>query len=302
MQHSSESIQERLRLKSTERLKLDRLPRWVHLFGLGGTGLVFVLLLAVYTRFHDVAVWADWVPAREFTHPKYGERIYPDSVFRTRMNTWSNLVYVCFGFYAMALAIHDWRRKLPLERGYLMIAPAQTFVFGLTGLYLGFGSGFFHASLTRYGQQCDVGAMYATLLCLASFALGSWWPRISASPGRPTWPLWAGLVLAGSVYFTYYKSAYSFSEVSRYLFGVLFVFAGVNLVRPGKHLQIRWFLAALLALVLGANIRALDIADKFTGPDSWFQGHALWHVLSCLMYIFLFFYFRSEERGVESQK
>ena len=296
MQRIPEPLAKRLELKSAERLKLDRLPRWVHVVGLGGTGLVFVLLLVVYARFHDVPVWADWVPAREFTHPKYGERIYPDSVFRTRMNTWSNLVYICFGFYAVALAVHDWRRKLPLARGYLMVAPAQTFLFGLAGLYLGLGSGFFHASLTRYGQQCDVGAMYATLFCLASFALGSWWPRVRAARGWPTWPLWAGLVLAGSIYFTYHKWDYSFSEISRYLFGLLFVFAGVSLVQPGKYLQIRWFVAGLLALVLGSQVRAWDIADKFTGPDSWFQGHALWHVLSCLMYVFLFFYFRSEER------
>lgn len=296
MKHTSDSLEKRLRMKSTERLKLDRLPRWVHVVGLGGTLLVFVLLLVIYARFHDVPVWADWVPAREFTHPKYSERIYPDSVFRTRMNTWSNLVYICFGFYAIALAVHDWRRKLPLERGYPMVAPAQTFLFGLAGLYLGFGSGFFHASLTRHGQQCDVGAMYATLFCLASFALGSWWPQTRASRGWPTWPLWAGLVLAGSVYFTYHKWDYSFSDISRYMFGVLFVFAGVSLARPGKHLQIRWFFAALLALGLGAMIRALDITDKFTGPDSLFQGHALWHVLTCLMYVFMFFYFRSEER------
>lgn len=296
MQAPPEPLAKRLELNSAERLKLDGLPRWVHLVGLGGTGLVFALLLGVYARFHDVAVWADWVPAREFTHPKYGERIYPDSVFRTRMNTWSNLVYICFGFYAVALAVHDWRRKLPLERGYLMVAPAQTFLFGLAGLYLGLGSGFFHASLTRYGQQCDVGAMYATLFCLASFAFGSWWPRVTATRGWSTWPVWAGLVLAGSIYFTYHKWDYSFGAISRYLFGLLFVFAGVNLVRPGKHLQIRWFVAGLLALVIGARVRAWDIADRFTGPDSWFQGHALWHVLSCLMYVFLFFYFRSEER------
>ncbi|MCU0791649.1 MAG: ceramidase [Opitutaceae bacterium] len=296
MHPTPDPIESRLRLNTAERLKMDRLPRWVHAIGLGGTGLVFVLLLGIFLLYKDVPVWADWVPAREFTNPKYAERIHPDSVFRTRMNTWSNLVYICFGFYAVALAIHDWKRRLPLERGYLMVAPMQTFLFGLAGLYLGIGSGFFHASLTRYGQQCDVGAMYATLLCLASFALGSWLPRIQARRGFPTWPILGGLVLAGSVYFTYYKWDYSFSAISRYLFGLLFVFAGVSLVQPGRHLQIRWFIAGILALVLGAQVRAWDIADKFTGPDSLFQGHALWHVLSCLMYVFLFFYFRSEER------
>lgn len=298
--HSPEPIQERLQLKTAERLKLDRIPGWVHGIALGGSGLVFILFLIVFSMYHDVPVWSDWVPASELKKPKYGERIYPDSVFRTRMNTWSNLVYICFGFYAVALAIHDWKRKFPLERGYLMIAPLQTFLFGLAGLYLGLASGFFHASLTRYGQQCDVGAMYATLICLASFAVGSWvpWLRVPITNRVfPTWPVLATIVVVGSVYFTYYKWDYSFSEISRSLFGLLFVFVGVSLIQPGKYLQIRWFFAAMLAITLGAKIRALDIAGQFTGPDSLLQGHALWHVVSCLMYVFLFFYFRSEERA-----
>jgi hypothetical protein len=283
----------------TERLKLNHLPRWVHGIGLGGTALVFLLFLLVFVLFKDVPVWADWLPADEFLHPEYGERIYPDSVFRTRMNTWSNLVYICFGFYAIALAIYDWRRKLPLERGYLMVAPVQTLLFGLAGIYLGLGSAFFHASLTRYGQQCDVGGMYATMICLAAFAMGSWLPRMRLPKTHrifPTWPVLGTLVVIGSLYFSYYKWDYSFAEISGYITAVLFLYAGVSMIQPGKYLQLRWFVAGVFAITLGSKIRDLDIADQFTGPDSLVQGHALWHLVSCLMYVFLFFYFRSEER------
>jgi hypothetical protein len=100
----------------------------------------------------------------------------------------------------------------------------------------------------------------------------------------------------GSIYFTYYKWDYSFSEISTYLSGTLSLFAVVSLIQPGKYLQLRWFVAGVLALGLGSKIRELDIAHEFTCPDSIFQGHALWHVLSCLMYVFLFLCFRSEER------
>lgn len=131
MSQNPEPIAKRLKLKIAERLKMNHLPRWVHGIGLGGTAAVFLLSLLVFGLFKDVAVWADWVPADEFLNPEYGVRIYPDSVFRTRMNTWSNLVYICFGFYAIALAIYDWKRKLPLVRGYLTLAPVQTFLFGL---------------------------------------------------------------------------------------------------------------------------------------------------------------------------
>ncbi len=295
-----ESITRRLQLPPAQRLKLDKLPKWVHGLALGGTGIVLLIAVGIFLALQDQAVWSDWVPAEEFLQPEYGERIYPDSVFRTRMNTWSNIVYVCFGFYAVALSIYDWKRKWPLQRGYMTFAPVQTFLFGIAGIYLGLGSGFFHASLTRYGQQCDVGAMYATLICLVGLALGSWLPQLRLPKTQrilPTWPLLSLGVVLGSIYFSYYKWDYSFSEISGYLSAVLIGFAGVSAITPGKYLQLRWFVAGVLALVLGSWIRDLDIADRFTGPDSIFQGHAIWHVLTCLMYVCWFVYFRSEERG-----
>jgi len=103
-------------------------------------------------------------------------------------------------------------------------------------------------------------------------------------------------VIYGSVYFSYYKWEYSFSEISSYLTGILLLFAAVSLIQPGKYLQVRWFVAGVVAITLGSKIRDLDIAGQFTGPDSIFQGHAVWHLVSCLFYVFLFLYFRSEER------
>jgi hypothetical protein len=299
MPKSLEPIEKRLQLGVAERLKLDKLPRWVHGIGLGGTGLVLLFAIFVFAAFKNVSVWADWVPADEFINPEYAEHIYPDSVFRTRINTWSNLIYVCFGFYTIGLAIYDWKRKLPLERGYMTFAPVLTFLFGLSGIYLGLGSGFFHASLTKYGQQCDVGGMYATMICLVGIAVGSWLPRLQFPGTRrvfPSWPVLAIIIVFGSAFFSYYKWDYSFSQISTYLSGTIFLFAGVSLIQPGKYLQLRWFLAGVIAITLGSKIRDLDISDQFTGSDSIFQGHAVWHLVSCLLYVFLFLYFRSEER------
>lgn len=281
------------------RLKLDGLPPWVHLIGLGGTGMVFVIFLFLFLIFKETPVWNGWIPADELLKPEYGERIYTDSIFRTRMNTWSNLVYICFGFYAIAISIHDWKRAYPLHRGYLSATPVQGLLFGLAGIYLGLGSGFFHASLTRYGQQCDVGAMYALMICMVAIAVGSWLPRIQMARNRkiyPSWPILTILVVFGSIYFSYYKWEYSFTEISGYLTMVLFLFALVSLIEPGKYLQIGWFIAGVVAILSGSKVRDLDIARQFTGPDSMFQGHSIWHFLSCLMFVFLYLYFRSEER------
>ncbi|MFT7244504.1 MAG: hypothetical protein ACI82A_001861 [Candidatus Azotimanducaceae bacterium] len=112
----------------------------------------------------------------------------------------------------------------------------------------------------------------------------------------PYWPLIAVLVVYGSLYFTYYKWDYSFGEVSTCLSGVVFIFAAASLFQPGKYLQIRWFVAAFVSILLAAKIRELDMQDIFTNPDSVFQGHAIWHLILSLYYFFIFLYFRSEER------
>ncbi len=297
----AETIEQRLRLGVAARLKIDHLPVWVHSVGLGGTLAVLAVFIVLFLVFKDVAVWTDWQPAAEFINPEYGERIYPDSVFRTRMNTWSNLSYILFGFYAIALAINDWKNGLSLARGYLAHAPMQSFLFGVALIYSGLGSGFFHASLTRYGQQCDVGGMYAMMLCMAAIPIGSWLPRGKVPWIRrtyPTWPLIAVLVVCGSIYFTYYKWDYEFGDVSAYFGAILLVFVGAGLIQPGKYFQIRWFVGACASIILAAHIRELDMQDRFTSPDSVFQGHAVWHLTSSLYYFFIFLYFRSEEREI----
>ena len=81
------------------------------------------------------------------------------------------------------------------------------------------------------------------------------------------WPLIAVLEVYSSVYFSYYKWDYSFSTISNFLTGTLFLFAGVSLIQPGKYLQIRWFIAGVVSILLGSKVRDLDNADSFTGPE-----------------------------------
>lgn len=285
----------------TERLKIKDVPFWVHGIGLGGTALIFLSYLLIFLIWKDSSVWKTWVAADELSKPEYGEQIFADSIFRTRANTWSNLVYICLGFYMIALACYDQKKAWTLSRGYLAATPVLSFLFGLSAIYLGLGSSFFHASLTRYGQQLDVGGMYATLLCLSAMAIGSWLPRLEFPIIRkefPSWPIWSLAILFGSAYFTYYKWDYSFTEISGYFSGILILFALVSAFTPGKYLQTAWFVLGLVSIALGSQIRDLDIADRFSSPDSIFQGHAIWHFVSCLMYVFLIMYFRSEERRI----
>jgi hypothetical protein len=160
---------------------------------IAGTVGVAIFFLAIFLFYRNENIWQTLRTADEFQNPIYHEHLHVNSIFRTRVNTWSNLVYVLVGFYTIALGIYDWRRQRTLESGYLVSTPIQSIFSGSACIYAGLGSAFFHASLTRLGQQADVGGMYAVMIATASLCLGSWFPFFTSSKKQsfrfPTWPV-----------------------------------------------------------------------------------------------------------------
>jgi len=132
----------------------------VHALAWGGV-LMLILPLAWFSvRCQGQDVWRSWPESSELRKPSYTEAIHAADLFRTQANTWSNLAYVLVGFYCIALGMHDRPHASTTRRNYVLDTPAMSILMGVACCYLGIGSGLFHASLTRWGQQLDVGAMY----------------------------------------------------------------------------------------------------------------------------------------------
>jgi hypothetical protein len=255
-------------------------------------GLLVLGLLAV-TRLHDGAdVWQGWSEGRELRQPNYAERIHRAAVFRTRSNTWSNLAYVVVGLYAGAAAWADWRRRPRAGAGYVARTPALSVLFGLSCGYLGFASGLYHASLTRWGQQLDVASMYAPLLAALAMQAGRMascrWPRLAV------WPGLLGVVLAADLLLYRFKWSMSSTVVLSTLILLLGIGGVSDLVFARGRLGPRWLAASLAALIAAVACRQLDVAGRFSGPDAWLQGHACWHVLTAVSLAFLYAYHRAE--------
>ena len=257
-----------------------------------------LLLIGFIHCFQGRDVWNGWTESVELRHPQYAERVYPDKVFRTRSDTWSNLAYVIVGFYALALCWHDLRRQAPAHAGYVVRTPAMSLLFGITCCCLGFGSGLFHASLARLGQQLDVAAMYSPLVVFIAINVGRWFPRLNAGDGRagvPTWPSLGGLALVTCFLLYEYKWSMRSSVVLPTLILIIAAFAVLD------RFQRRWRLSVpLLTFSLGALAAArvcwvMDVKGTFSGPDTWFQGHAVWHLLTALSLATLYLYYRTEE-------
>lgn len=260
-----------------------RAPGWVHLCAWGGLALSAAGLAAVWAGWAERDPWAGWTAAEELDRPIYAERVHVGSVFRTRANTWSNLAFFLPGLYALALGLAD-RRAPRLDpapdprsarAGYLRATPALSGLFGLACLYLGLGSALFHASLTRLGQQLDVGAMYTPLLALLAVSAGRSRPRLGR---HSTWPLLAAVWVAASALLFLFKWQLPARLLMPALILAYCAARGLEHAR-GVHPAGRWLALSGGCLLLAVVCRELDVAGRFSGPDAWLQGHAVWHLL-----------------------
>ncbi len=257
-----------------------------HSFVWGTVAVVVLGLLWVTQSAQEQNVWAGWRESGELRRPAYRERIYEREVFRTRANTWSNLAYIVVGLYGIALGWRDCRERK--GDAYLVKTPALSFAFGAACCCLGIGSGLFHASLTRLGQQLDVAAMYPPLMVIIAVGIGRWIPALRS------WLLLALVALASGLLF-YFKWSMASSVVLCSLVGSVTTLTLLARFCSSQKLDGRWLVASSAALVAAVFCRQLDIAARRSSPDAWAQGHALWHVLTALSLGCVYAYYRSEK-------
>ena len=264
-----------------------------HGFVWGMLAVIALALLCVTFVRSDQNMWSGWHESEELHRPLYWERVHAREVFRTPANTWSNLAYILVGLYALAFAWQDLRGQS--RRSHLVRTPAMSFGFGAACCCLGIASGVFHASLTRFGQQLDVAAMYPPLMMLIAVGIGRWIPVVrTGSRLMPTWRVLLVLVAIASGLLYYFKWSMSALVVLSSLVGTVHVLALLARFCSPGNLNGRWFVAGTAALVAAVFCRQLDIAGHFSGHDAWAQGHALWHILTALSLGCAFAFYRSE--------
>ena len=273
------------------------LPARVHEFAWSATLLLTLALVWVTQVWRGQNVWEGWDASSALRRPIYAEQVRVSDVFRTPANTWSNLAFVLVGFYGLALGWHDLRHAARRGGPYLARTPAMSLAFGLACCCLGAASGLFHASLSRRGQHLDVAAMYPPLLLLIALNIGRWVPHLKFERGRrklPTWPALILLVGVASVLLYHFKWSMSALTVLGTLIVALGLFAMLDRFQAARKLNVRWLAASIVALCVAVVCRQLDIAGKFTGPEAWLQGHALWHLLTSASLGCIYLYYRSE--------
>ena len=198
-------------------------------------------------------------------------------------NTWSSLAFVVVA----AMVLLRWARKPSPGR------PAYPLLYAFTLVVVGLGSAFFHATLSFTGQFLDVLGMYL----IATFALLYSIDRLRSLSGAA----WAGGYIAMNAVLA--TLLYWVPVVRRVVFGLLIVavlFVEFLIRRKsgrGSDTRQLWIAVGLLGLAFAIWI--LDLTRILCRPESWMQGHAVWHVLgaAAAWYLFRFFDGSSRDAG-----
>jgi hypothetical protein len=164
-------------------------------------------------------------------------------------------------------------------------------VYAAALVLIGWGSAFYHATMTFVGQLLDVSGMYllvtfAILLNLRRFFK----MRVEVFIGT-----YIGLNL---VLFLLQFEAPILRRVVFALLIVAFLSGEYVARRRGKIVSSSLnLLIATSILGVAFLIWIADYTKLLCAPNSWFQGHALWHILGACAAVFLFSYFEDSMTG-----
>lgn len=267
-------------------------------FALIFSSVVIALCIIFVVLNPTAALWQGMEPSQSILRGEYCEHKRMDSFAREPLNTWSNAAFLFLGAWVIGYGLADKKKK---GDNLLTQHPAFSFITGASMVYLFFGSGFFHASMTRIGQWADMSATYCCLNAVTGIALYRLFQRMV--PGKNLAPFFIGLILIADVLMTIFKWHIAAPMVmsSFILLITTSIIALTIAYRPKQSLLLA--LGSLVCMVLAVALRTLDVKKIWCYPHSliW-QGHAAWHVLCALSLFTLYLYYRSETNGQEPRQ
>ena len=257
--------------------------------------IIFIIVFQVILD--DYGQWSDYESGKCDggyceNHHQCDHEMEDRPTIQQPVNTWSNLAYILAGLWPI---IH-FRVKI------------STIVFLLACTYLGIGSFMYHASITSFWQTIDVAATYgviATVLFHGVHALTnlSWkWMAL---------PL-LGLIIAFSFVKKDMDAAGMVSTNMLSLMISIIIAEHVILLGASIYKSItspptdsasseltdilKLFLLAFFPGVifgLAVVIRQKDADQEWCLPDSFWQGHGAWHILTAIASLMAWIFFET---------
>ncbi|MBO0950520.1 ceramidase domain-containing protein [Fibrella forsythiae] len=250
-------------------------------------------MLAVWwglDSFFNGSVWEGMVISKSALVVEYCEFNNVARFFHQRMNTYSNLAYFFFGVLILQIAYDDYKNEGIRRQNRLESFPMLSALMGICFIYLGFGSAFFHASLTWIGQRVDMNGTYGITLVLVSIGFYHVLHKIRFTPLAKS--IWAGLLVVLIVLFLEIALLIPSSRLLPGLILALLAFIAINYIQFRKKRSGLLAIASLVLMVVAVRFRTLDVQKVGCDPHSLIQGHSIWHLLTALSSVCSYSFFR----------
>lgn len=274
-------------------MPVPTLKKLILLAALTTLGMLALWLLLDATL--TASVWSAMQISQSAVTVEYCEFNHPQRFFHQPINTYSNLVYFFFGILILLIARHDSLDGSGSPANRLAGFPLLSGLMGFCFVYLGVGSAFFHASLTYVGQRVDMNATYSILLTLVGITVYHLADGLRLT--RQQQRLW--VLTTGAVIVAFIPLALRIPSSRLVPALILLLNAGmlVHYFQFRKQRSIGVILLSLVLVVLAIYIRTLDVRKIGCDPYSYFQGHALWHLLTALSSFCSYCFFRFQKPG-----
>ncbi|RYC68000.1 ceramidase domain-containing protein [Spirosoma sordidisoli] len=238
-------------------------------------------------------IWDGMTISQSAVQVEYCEFNHPHRVFHQPINTYSNLAYLFFGVFILLVAYQDQQNHgLPVTNRMAGF-PLLSGLMGACFVYLCLGSAFFHASLTYVGQRVDMNATYSILLTLVGITIYHVFHKLQLKPTQQR--LWVVVLLALIGLWAPLALLVPSSRLVPALILLLNVGMLVNYVQFRVQRSIGLVLLSFVLIVLAIYIRTMDVRKINCDPYSYYQGHALWHVLTALSSFCSYCFFRFDK-------
>ncbi len=248
--------------------------------------------------------WNKWSPALCLNDPQgcFCEKPRLNSLIRQPANTFSNLAFSFVGVVVLVECIQqriEFVRLGAVRTDIDDLGVAFTCTYALSQIILGAGSAWFHASLTFSGQWIDNAAMYLVVSAPILYALAYY--RLTLG--------YKYVAIRYIVEWIFLNSflgilVYLVPETRRRVFTIIIVTAiatelYVRQVVPERSnvLKLNVLGAAVASLLIGFALWILDIKHILCSPESLWQGHAAWHLLTGIASFLLYCYYAPVVQG-----
>jgi len=227
--------------------------------------------------------WESWSPDGCRSLNCYCEPLR-DSLVLQPITTYSNLSFLLVGLLILG-------QSRVRSNGFSHSPQAK--VFGFAALFIGAGSFFYHASLTRAGEWSDLMGTYLFISFIMLYNLA----RLRPLGGLTFAISYIALNSALGVQMIVAR------ELQQIVFGILaagaLAFEVLVQFRRRPYVQFRFLIGGLACFAVGAFIWIFDGGLLPCSPNAPLTWHAVWHTLMAATAGLLYLYYRSEQERPE---